>query len=59
LKIRSCARRSRAAATIFIARVICCVLLTERIRRRMSSRFAMRRADLEVGRCQSEGRHSG
>src|SRR5206468_5081380 len=33
---RSCARRSFAAATIFMALVICCVLLTERSRRRMS-----------------------
>ena len=34
--MRSCARRSRDAATIFIALVICCVDLTARIRRRMS-----------------------
>src|SRR5215472_18420589 len=32
----SCARRSRAAATNFIARVICCVFFTERMRRRKS-----------------------
>jgi hypothetical protein len=32
----SCARRSRAAAINFIARVICCVFFTERIRRRKS-----------------------
>jgi hypothetical protein len=30
----SCARRSFAAATNFIARVICCVFFTERTRRR-------------------------
>ena len=34
--IRSCARRSFDAATIFIALVICCVFLTARIRRRRS-----------------------
>src|SRR3954471_16001601 len=34
--MRSCARRSREAATIFIAFVICCVDLTARTRRRMS-----------------------
>ena len=34
--IRSCARRSFAAATIFMALVICCVFLTLRIRRRRS-----------------------
>jgi hypothetical protein len=33
---RSCARRSFYAATIFMALVICCVLRTERTRRRMS-----------------------
>ena len=33
---RSCARRSRDAATIFIALVICCVDLTARTRRLMS-----------------------
>ena len=37
----SCARRSLAAETIFIAFVICCVLLTLRIRRRMSIRAGM------------------
>ena len=35
--MRSCARRSLDAATIFIAFVICCVDLTARMRRRMSS----------------------
>ena len=35
-EMRSCARRSCDAATIFIALVICCVDLTARIRRRMS-----------------------
>src|SRR5579864_3243334 len=40
---RSCARRSLAAETIFMALVICCVFLTERIRRRMSIRLGMRR----------------
>src|SRR4051812_20180344 len=34
--MRSCARRSRDAATIFIAFVICCVDLTARTRRRIS-----------------------
>src|SRR6478672_5013454 len=37
-EMRSCARRSLEAATIFIALVICCVDLTARIRRRMSRR---------------------
>src|SRR5260221_14571081 len=36
--IRSCARRSFDAATIFIALVICCVFFTARIRRRRSIR---------------------
>ena len=39
--MRSCARRSRDAATIFMAFVICCVDLTARIRRRMSSNDGM------------------
>src|SRR6185437_10198978 len=39
---RSCARRSRAADTIFMARVICRVLVTLRIRRRMSSMLAIK-----------------
>src|SRR3954469_10103401 len=39
--MRSCARRRRDAATIFIAFVICCVDLTARIRRRMSRREGM------------------
>src|SRR5882672_12681247 len=34
--MRSCARRSFEAATIFIALVICCVDLTARTRRRIS-----------------------
>src|ERR1043166_2116732 len=34
--IRSCARRSFDAATIFIAFVICCVFFTARTRRRRS-----------------------
>src|SRR5512142_87439 len=38
---RSCERRSFAAATIFIARVICWMFLTDRSRRRMSIRDAM------------------
>ena len=46
---RSCARRSFAAATIFIAFVICCVFFTLRIRRRMSMRLAMsRRCSLDA-----------
>src|SRR5213083_611713 len=44
--IRSCARRSFAAATSFIARVIFCVDSTDRIRRRMSRRVAMRAGPL-------------
>ena len=39
--MRSCARRSFDAATIFMALVICCVFLTERIRRRRSMREGM------------------
>src|SRR6478672_7544112 len=39
--VRSCARRSFAAETIFMALVICCVFLTERMRRRMSMRLGM------------------
>ncbi len=38
---RSCARLSLAAATIFIALVICCVFLTDLMRRRMSRRLAI------------------
>src|SRR5437764_4525208 len=38
---RSCARRSFAAETIFMAFVICCVFFTERMRRRMSIRLGM------------------
>src|SRR5580658_831878 len=37
----SCARRSRAAATNFIARVICWLLFTERMRRRKSRSVAI------------------
>ena len=40
--IASWARRSFAAETIFMALVICCVLLTDLIRRRMSTRAGMR-----------------
>ena len=43
VKIRSCARRSFAAATIFMARVICCVFLTDAMRLRMSRSEAMGR----------------
>src|SRR5215831_8047174 len=39
---RSCARRNLAAETIFMALVICCVFLTDRMRRRMSIRLGMR-----------------
>src|SRR5579863_6039847 len=55
----SCARRSRAAATNFIARVICWVFFTERMRRRKSRSVAMfagqwlllfRRSGLKLGR---------
>src|SRR5262249_5643433 len=38
---RSCARRSFAAETIFMALVICCVFLTERMRRRISIRLGI------------------
>src|ERR1700754_4763610 len=38
---RSCARRSLAAETIFMALVICCVFLTERMRRRMSIKLGI------------------
>ncbi len=38
----SCARRSLAAETIFMALVICCVFFTERMRRRMSIKLGMR-----------------
>src|SRR5579863_1327340 len=41
----SCARLSRAAETNFIARVTCCVLFTERMRRRKSRRVAMSEVD--------------
>src|SRR5437588_3000191 len=40
-RVRSCARRSLAAETIFMALVICCVFLTERMRRRMSIKLGM------------------
>src|ERR1035437_4985632 len=40
--VRSCARRSFAAETIFMALVICCVFLTERMRRRISIKLGMR-----------------
>src|SRR5579859_7338830 len=43
---RSCARRSFAAETIFIALVICCVLRTDRMRRRMSIRLGIGRRGL-------------
>src|ERR1035437_1637535 len=39
--VRSCARRSFAAETIFMALVICCVFLTERMRRRISIKLGM------------------
>src|ERR1019366_6222679 len=40
--VRSCARRSFAAETIFMALVICWVFLTERMRRRISIKLGMR-----------------
>src|SRR5579864_7119694 len=46
---RSCARRSFAAETIFMALVICCVFLTERMRRRMSIRLGMSQLRNEAG----------
>src|SRR5436305_88752 len=45
---RSCARRSLAAETIFMALVICCVFFTERIRRRISIRLGMCRYRLQL-----------
>src|SRR4029079_4573693 len=42
LIMRSCARRSFDAATIFIAFVICCVFFTARTRRRRSIRDGIR-----------------
>src|SRR5204863_5914318 len=39
--VRSCARRSFAAETIFMALVICCVFFTERMRRRISIKLGM------------------
>jgi hypothetical protein len=39
----SCARRNRAAETNFMARVICWVFFTERMRRRKSRSVAMSR----------------
>src|SRR6187397_2664661 len=47
---RACARRSRDAATIFIAFVICCVDLTARTRRRMSISDGMLRRGALSGR---------
>src|SRR5438132_4505528 len=41
LNTRSCARRSLAAETVFIAFVSCCVFLTERMRRRISNRLGI------------------
>src|ERR687888_4231 len=48
--IASWAFRSLAAATIFIALVICCVFLTERMRLRMSRREAIGRGTLSTRR---------
>src|SRR5258708_32774350 len=48
--VRSCARRSLAAETIFMALVICCVFLTERMRRRISIK-------LGIGFCRGVLRH--
>src|SRR5215211_9307783 len=51
--IASCAFRSLAAATIFIALVICWVFFTERMRLRMSRREAIGAAPYPpTGRCQ-------
>src|SRR5216684_3339254 len=64
---RSCARRSRAAATNFIARVICWVFFTERMRRRKSrsvgigsrqARFLVRARGRSRGKALLEGIHS-
>ena len=41
LNTRSCARRSFAAETVFIAFVNCCVFFTDRIRRRISNRLGI------------------
>src|SRR5262245_59613536 len=53
--MRSCARRSFDAATIFIAFVICCVFLTARTRRRRSMRDGMAGS----GRCRLARRKVG
>src|SRR5687768_11059886 len=46
---RSCARRSLAAETIFMALVICCVFLTERMRRRISIKLGITVFRYEAG----------
>jgi predicted membrane-bound mannosyltransferase len=46
--MRCWARRSRAAATIFMARVIFCVFFTDAMRRRMTLRLAIQRAPASV-----------
>src|SRR5215211_7132458 len=46
--MRSCARRSLDAATIFMALVICCVDLTARTRRRISNREGIYRSSLSI-----------
>src|SRR5580658_9022144 len=51
---RSCARRSFAAETIFMALVICSVFLTERMRRRRSMRLG-----ILLGLCSRQCRLSG
>src|ERR1700758_2330290 len=56
--MRSWARRSFDAATIFIALVICCVFFTARTRRRRSIRDGMRQCALR-GRCLPRGELSG
>src|SRR5579864_7303193 len=53
--MRSCARRSFEAATIFIALVICCVFLTARIRRRRSISDGMGRPRASRGARLSRG----
>src|SRR5882724_780603 len=45
-KARSCARRNFAAETIFMALVICRVLVTLRIRRRMSRMLGMNQSSV-------------
>src|SRR5436190_4219711 len=55
---RSCARLNLAADTIFMALVICCVFLTDLMRRRMSKRLAMSVHHREAVKDSSQGKRS-